>query len=82
MNGERVQRLTLDQPVAYQINVPGVINLSEVSWAAELRVSSENDPPTTSIIGVLDQAALHGLLRRIYSMGLPIISVRWIEYHP
>lgn len=82
MSGEQGHRLTLDQPVVYQISVPGAINLAEASWAAGLELSSNDDPPTTSITGVLDQAALHGLLRRIYSMGLPIISVRWIEYRP
>ena len=31
---------------------------------------------TTALVGpVADQAALHGLLRRLYSLGLPLLSV-------
>jgi hypothetical protein len=29
--------------------------------------------------GEVDQAALHGLLRRLYSLSLPLISVLWVE---
>jgi hypothetical protein len=75
-------KLTLDQPVTYQIRVPG--NLDEV-WldcygaiAIELSVD-ENDSPVTTLIGTFDQAALIGLLRRLYSLGLPLISVTHLE---
>jgi hypothetical protein len=37
------------------------------------------DPPVTILTGKLDQAALHGLLRRLYSLELPLISVNCIE---
>ena len=35
--------------------------------------------PITILTGILDQAALIGLLRRIYSLGLPLISVNCVE---
>lgn len=38
--------------------------------------------PITILTGDLDQAALHGLLRCLYSIGLPLISVLWIERGP
>jgi len=46
-----------------------------------ITVESEGDgPPTTTLTGVVaDQAALQGLLRRLYSMGLPLISVNWVD---
>jgi len=45
-----------------------------------MAVESEGeDPPVTTLTGKLDQAALHGLLRRLYSLGLPLISVNCIE---
>jgi hypothetical protein len=31
------------------------------------------------LTGTMDQAALHGVLRRLYSLGLPLISVNPIE---
>jgi hypothetical protein len=33
----------------------------------------------TSLTGFLDQAALIGLLRQLFSLGLPILSVEWME---
>jgi hypothetical protein len=34
--------------------------------------------PVTTLTGAVDQAALHGLLRRLYSLGLPLISVNCV----
>jgi len=43
-------------------------------------VESEGDgPPITTQTGTVDQAALQGLLRRLYSLGLPLISVNCIN---
>jgi hypothetical protein len=40
-----------------------------------ITVESEGDgPPVTILTGIVDQAALQGLLRRLYSLGLPLIS--------
>ncbi len=45
-----------------------------------LTVESEGDGLTaTTLAGTVDQAALQGLLRRLYSLGLPLISV-WDNY--
>jgi hypothetical protein len=41
-----------------------------------ITISSEgDDPPVTILSGKLDQAALQSLLRRLYSLGFPLISV-------
>jgi hypothetical protein len=37
--------------------------------------SDDDDLPVSTITGTFDQAALQGLLRRLYSLGLPLISV-------
>lgn len=43
-------------------------------------VESEGDgPPITTLTGTVDQAALQGLLRRLFSLGLPLISVNCIN---
>ena len=45
-----------------------------------ITVESEGcNPPVTVLTGNLDQAALQGLLRRLYSLGLPLISVYYID---
>jgi hypothetical protein len=76
------QKLTLDRPVTYQIKVPGELDKSWLDWAGEMTVIVEyNDDglPVTTLTGILDQAALLGFLRRLYSLGLPLISVIYLE---
>ena len=75
------RRLTLGQSATYQIKVQGQLDDRRSEWAGGMTITVENDddPPTTSLTGVItDQAALQGLLRRLYSLGLPLISVNWI----
>ena len=77
------QKLTLDQPATYQIIVPGHLDVSWSEWAGGMTITVENgddNPPITTLTGVVaDQAALQGLLRRLYSLGLPLISVKWVD---
>jgi hypothetical protein len=76
------QKLTLDRPVTYQIKVPGHIGESWSDWVEEMTITVEsegNGPPVTILTGTLDQAALQGILRRLYSLGLPLISVICVE---
>ena len=77
------QKLTLARPATYQIKVPGHLGEHWSDWAGGMivRVESEGDDrPVTTLTGtVADQAALQGLLRRLYSLGLPLISVIWIQ---
>lgn len=75
------RKLTLTDPATYQIKVPGHLDTSWSEWieGMAITVESEGDgPPVTTLTGSLDQAALQGLLRRLYSLGLPLISVAWI----
>ncbi len=76
-------KLTLDRPATYQIKVPGELDERWSDWAGEMRVTVRNDDdglPITTLIGPVDQAALQGLLRRLYSLGLPLISVICVDY--
>ena len=75
-------KLTLDRPATYEIKVPGHLDESWTEWNGRmtLRVETENDgPPITTLTGIVDQAALQGLLRRLYSLGLPLISVNCVK---
>ena len=67
-NGKR--KLTLDRPATYQIKVPGHLDESWTEWNGRMTVmvESEDDrPPVTTLTGTVDQAALQGLLRRLYN---------------
>ena len=75
-------KLTPDRPAIYQIKVPGEICASWSDWAEgmTIAVDSEGDGPlVTTLTATLDQAALQGLLRRLYGLGLPLISVNRVE---
>ena len=74
-------RLTLDRPVTYQIKVPGALDESWSGLNGSLQIvkeDDEHDQPVTVFIVTMDQAALHSFLRRLYSMGLPLISIEMI----
>ena len=76
------QKLTLDRPATYQIKVPGVLDERWSDWNGGMTVTIESNGdglPVTTLTGNLDQAALQGLLRRLYSLGLPLISVICVE---
>jgi len=82
MMKEDKQKITLDRPVTYQIKVPGHLDESWSEWAGGMTITVESEgdgPPVTILTGTVDQAALQGLLRRLYSLGLPLISVICVE---
>ena len=58
----------------YEIRVDGVLDRRWADWFEGFEV--DNDGRQTVISGeVADQAALHGLLNRVYDLGLTLISV-------
>jgi hypothetical protein len=76
------RRLSLDRPATYQIKVPGHLDEHWSDWVGGMTITVEGEgesPPVTTLTGSLDQAALQGLLRRLYSLGLPLISVNSVE---
>ncbi|MCO5185494.1 MAG: hypothetical protein M9965_16345 [Anaerolineae bacterium] len=75
-------KLTLDRPVTYEIKVPGHLDERWTEWDGEMSVtieSAEDGQPITILRGIVDQAALQGLLRRLYALGLPLISVSCVK---
>jgi hypothetical protein len=79
---EGKHKLTLDRSVTYQIKAPGELDESWVDWVGNIQISVENmdmGQPVTTLTGKFDQAALQGLLRRLYSLGIPLISVIYVE---
>lgn len=83
MMNEGKQKLSLYRPATYQIKVPDHLDESWTEWDREMTVTVEGEDaglPVTVLTGTVDQAALQGIIRRLYSLGLPLISVKWIEY--
>lgn len=73
---------TLDQPGRYEIRVQGRIGAWGAEWfdaALVRRQGQAAGRPSTTLTGVVaDQAALLGLLLKLYHLRLPLLEVRWL----
>ena len=72
---------TLDQPITYQIKIAGQLSENWSDWINRMDIQIETDPSgitTSTLTGTVDQAALIGLLRQLYYLGFPLISVNCI----
>lgn len=67
------------QPTIYQIRVKGHLGSQWKDWFGDLTVTLEDNGETLLTGPVVDQAALHGLLRRVRDLGIPLVSVVRID---
>jgi len=59
----------------YEIRLQGQLDACWTDWFDGFRLTEENDGTTTLTGAVVDQAALHGLLRRVAALGATLISI-------
>jgi len=77
-------RLTMDRAATYRIRIPGVLPEDWLNWETRLETDieiREGKPCSTTLVGQLDQAGLIGLLRKLYHLGLPLISVECVDFN-
>ncbi len=70
------------QPVIYQIRIKGHLNSQWTDWFEGLTITLEEDGDTLLTGPVVDQAALHGLLKKVRDLGMPLVSVCPVEPGP
>jgi hypothetical protein len=63
------------RPPVYEIRVRGRLGPRWADWFEGLTVTPEANGDTLLTGPVVDQAALHGLLRRVRDLGVPLLSV-------
>jgi hypothetical protein len=65
----------MNMPYIYEIRVAGHLTEFWSDWFEGLRISNEADGETILRGKIVDQAALLGLLNKIYALNLTLISV-------
>ena len=75
--------LTVDQPANYCIRVAGYLDKNWSNRLGRLEINTNSQqgmPAETTLKGsIIDQAALFGILKALYDMRLPLISVECLE---
>lgn len=69
----------------YQIRIKGHLGAEWTDWFGGLIITLDEGGDTLLTGPVVDQAALHGLLRKVRDLGMPLVSVNWVkinEAHP
>lgn len=76
----------IKQPAIYQITVQGWLDENWSEWFDGMAIANEietDGPPVTIFTGsIADQAALHGLLVKIYNLGLPLLAINCLKSRP
>ena len=63
----------------YEIRLRGRLETRWAAWFDGMTLSHERDGSTVLSGPVVDQAALHGLLQKVRDIGLPLVSVTYVE---
>jgi len=61
--------------MTYHVRVKGELGPEWADWLGDLTVTQEAEGVTLLTCDLPDQAALHGLLRKLRDLGLPLISI-------
>ena len=68
-------KIDKSQPPVYEIRIKGHLGPQWTDWFEGLTITLEEDGDTLLTGPVVDQAALHGLLKKVRDLGLPLVSV-------
>ena len=79
MSNKRNLKTDPGQPYVYQIRIRGHLNDQWTDWFEGLTITLEEDGDTLLTGPVVDQAALHGLLKKVRDLGMPLLSVNRVE---
>jgi hypothetical protein len=64
-----------DEPTLYEIRIQGHLGDRWAEWFDGLSFTHDGDGTTILTGPVVDQAALHGVLRKVRDLALPLVSV-------
>ena len=83
MSNERsLEKNHANQPMVYQIRLKGHLHPQWSDWFEGLTIALEDNGDTLLTGAVIDQAALHGILKKIRDLGMPLLSMNPIDSDP
>jgi hypothetical protein len=82
MLNKRNVHTELDRAMIYQIRLKGRLDDQWADWFGGMAITPQDNGDTLLTGPVADQAALHGLLKKVRDLGLPLISVNQVETGP
>ncbi|OUC06333.1 hypothetical protein RY27_21735 [Litorilinea aerophila] len=65
----------------YEIRIAGHLDDRWAGWFEGMSITLEENGETLLTGPVVDQADLHGLLRKVRDLGMPLLSVTCTEVH-
>lgn len=68
----------LSEPLIYEIRLKGPLGSDWVDWFGGLTITLADNGDTLLTGLVIDQAALHGLLKKVRDLGMSLVSVNRI----
>ena len=68
-----------DRPDIYQIVLQGHLSRQWSDWFDGFTITLDERGQTILVGPVIDQAALHGLLKKIRDLGIPLISLNRLD---
>ncbi len=69
-----------DGPGLYEIRIKGHLSNRWAAWFDGMAITLEDNGDTLLTCPVVDQAALHGLIKKVRDLGMPLLSVNFV--HP
>ena len=64
----------LNEPMVYQIRIKGHLGPQWADWFGGMTITLEDNGDTLLTGPVVDQTALHGLLKKVRDLGMPLLS--------